>query len=62
MGFKRYINIPHMHGLIVFQALQNPPTTRYFPVILIVAKVETQDFNQFEQLNFAGVIAKLFDL
>ncbi len=51
-----------MHGLIVFQALQNPPTTRYFPVILIVAKVETQDFNQFEQLNFAGVIAKLFDL
>ncbi len=53
--------MPELDGLTVLHALQSHPATRGIPVILLTAKVQKQDLNQFAQLGIAGVIHKPFD-
>ena len=54
------VMMPDIDGLTLFRMLQNNPLTQ-IPVILLTAKVQTVDLNQFAQLGVAGVIAKPFD-
>lgn len=53
--------MPDMDGLTVLDVLQSHPVTRQIPVILLTAKVQKQDLEQFAQLGIAGVIHKPFD-
>ncbi|HLO84087.1 MAG TPA: response regulator [Nostocaceae cyanobacterium] len=55
------VMMPDMDGMTLFKILQNNPTTKEIPVILLTAKVQPVDLNQFSQLGIAGVIAKPFD-
>ncbi|WP_017316536.1 response regulator [Mastigocladopsis repens] len=55
------VMMPDMDGLVLFHTLQNNPVTQGIPVILLTAKVQQVDLNQFADLGIAGVIAKPFD-
>ncbi|BAY11561.1 response regulator [Calothrix sp. NIES-2098] len=55
------VMMPDIDGMALFQKLQDNSTTCEIPVILLTAKVQTVDLNQFAQLGVAGVIAKPFD-
>ncbi|OUL22400.1 response regulator [Nostoc sp. 106C] len=55
------VMMPDIDGMALFQRLQDNSTTREIPVILLTAKVQTVDLNEFSQLGVAGVIAKPFD-
>ncbi|MDX2099879.1 MAG: response regulator [Leptolyngbyaceae cyanobacterium bins.59] len=55
------VSLPDIDGLTIFQQLQTNAATRHIPVILLTAKVQTSDRQQFDQIAVAGVIAKPFD-
>jgi CheY-like chemotaxis protein len=55
------VMMPDIDGMALFQKLQSNLATQNIPVILLTAKVQTIDLNQFSQLGVAGVIAKPFD-
>lgn len=55
------VMMPDIDGLALFRTLQTNPRTSPIPVILLTAKVQTVDLNQFAQLGVAGVIPKPFD-
>jgi CheY-like chemotaxis protein len=55
------ISMPGMDGFSVFQELQADPTTQSIPVILMTAKALPDDFQQFTEMGFAGVVLKPFD-
>ncbi|MDZ8055214.1 MAG: response regulator [Aulosira sp. ZfuVER01] len=55
------VMMPDIDGMALFQKLQDNSTTREIPVILLTAKVQTVDLNEFSQLGVAGVIPKPFD-
>jgi CheY-like chemotaxis protein len=55
------VSLPEMDGITIFQQLQAHPTTQAIPVLLLTAKVQPQDKEQFAQLGIAGVITKPFD-
>lgn len=55
------VMMPDIDGLTLFQELQKDSVTQIIPVILLTAKVQSTDLNQFAQLGIAGVIAKPFD-
>ncbi|MDF5720101.1 MAG: response regulator [Rhizonema sp. PD37] len=54
------VMMPEIDGITLFRRLQNNPHTQ-IPVILLTAKVQAVDLNQFLQLGVAGVIPKPFD-
>ncbi|MDF5714248.1 MAG: response regulator [Rhizonema sp. PD38] len=54
------VMMPEIDGITLFRRLQSNPHTQ-IPVILLTAKVQTVDLNQFLQLGVAGVIPKPFD-
>ncbi|BAY28270.1 two-component response regulator [Nostoc carneum NIES-2107] len=53
--------MPDINGMALFQRLQENLTTNNIPVILLTAKVQAVDLNEFSQLAIAGVISKPFD-
>jgi CheY-like chemotaxis protein len=53
--------MPDMNGLDTFQALQNHPATQHIPVLLLSAKLQTNDYNSYSKLGVKGAIAKPFD-
>jgi CheY-like chemotaxis protein len=55
------IMMPDMDGMSLFHSLQDNLTTHKIPVILLTAKVQKVDLNEFSQLAIAGVISKPFD-
>ena len=55
------VMMPDIDGLTLFQELQKDSLTQTIPVILLTAKVQSTDLNQFAKLGVAGVIAKPFD-
>lgn len=55
------IMMPDMDGLATFQKLQSNTATDYIPVILLTAKVQSTDRNQFAKLGLTALIAKPFN-
>ncbi|MBD2335620.1 response regulator [Calothrix sp. FACHB-156] len=55
------VMMPDIDGMSLFHSLQDNLTTNAIPVILLTAKVQTVDLNEFSQLAIAGVISKPFD-
>ncbi|OUL33991.1 two-component system response regulator [Nostoc sp. T09] len=55
------VMMPDIDGMALFQRLQDNSSTSEIPVILLTAKVQTVDLNEFSLLGVAGVIAKPFD-
>ena len=53
--------MPDMDGMTVLRKLQANPITAEIPVILLTAKVQSANYNEYTQLRIAGVIAKPFD-
>ena len=55
------VMMPEMDGIQVYQQLRANVHTQNIPVILLTAKVQNSDREQFVQLGVAGMIAKPFD-
>lgn len=55
------VMMPDMDGIAVFQRLQEEPSVRGIPVILLTAKAQPSDRRRFTDLGVAGVIVKPFD-
>jgi CheY-like chemotaxis protein len=55
------VMMPDIDGLALFNRLQANLATQKIPVILLTAKVQTVDLNEFSRLGVAGVISKPFD-
>jgi CheY-like chemotaxis protein len=55
------VSMPDMDGISVYEQLQQDPTTRSIPVVLLTAKVLPSDRQRFADLGVAGVITKPFD-
>lgn len=54
------VMMPEMDGLATFNALQANPATRSIPVILLTAKVQTTDQDNYIELGIRSTIAKPF--
>jgi CheY-like chemotaxis protein len=55
------VSLPGMDGLDIFQQLQENLTTQSIPVILLTARVQPTDREQFARLDVAGIITKPFN-
>ncbi len=55
------VMMPEMDGPSVFKALRNREETRSIPVILLTAKVQAAEREQFSDLGVDAVLAKPFD-
>ncbi len=55
------VSMPQMDGFTTFTKLRENPSTQAIPVILLTAKVQLADREQFAELGIAGVITKPFD-
>ena len=54
------VMMPDMDGLDTFSRLQANPATRSIPVILLTAKVQTTDRQNYRKLGIRSTIAKPF--
>ncbi|WP_373542155.1 response regulator [Chamaesiphon sp.] len=54
------VMMPDMDGLDTFSRLQANPATRSIPVILLTAKVQTTDRQNYQELGIRSTIAKPF--
>ena len=55
------VMMPDMDGPTTFKKIQEIPELRGTPVILMTAKVQAADLEQFKAIGVSGVIAKPFD-
>ena len=55
------VMMPAMDGPTTFARLQEDPSTRSVPVILLTAKVQPAERRRYDDLAVAGVLAKPFD-
>ena len=55
------IMMPDMDGLDTFSRLQANPVTRSIPVILLTAKVQTTNYQDYIELGVRSTIAKPFN-
>ncbi len=55
------VMMPDIDGPTTFERLQDDPTTRGIPVILLTAKAQTADRRRFDELGVAGTLTKPFD-
>ena len=55
------VSMPDMDGFVCFQKLQENPVTRSIPVVLLTAKVLSDDRTRFNQMGVAGIITKPFN-
>jgi len=53
--------MPDLDGIAVLRKLQDNPETQAIPVILLTAKAQPANPDQYSELGVAGVIAKPFD-
>lgn len=54
------VMMPEMDGITTLQHLQANPTTQTIPIILLTAKAQTAEQQQFAELPITGVITKPF--
>ncbi len=54
------VMMPDLDGLATFDRLQANPKTRSIPVILLTAKVQISDFQNYTDLGIRSTIAKPF--
>ncbi len=55
------VMMPEMDGIEVYQNLKANPLTQHIAVILLTAKVQASDREDFANLGVAGIISKPFD-
>ncbi|MEC4814925.1 MAG: response regulator [Scytonema sp. PMC 1069.18] len=55
------VMMPEMDGITLFRSLQQNPVTQSIPVILLTAKTQLEEQDQFAKLGVTGVITKPFD-
>lgn len=55
------VMMPDMDGPTTFKKIQEIPELKGTPVILMTAKVQASDLEQFKAIGVSGVIAKPFD-
>ena len=55
------VMMPDMDGITTFEKFQADPVLQNLPVILLTAKVQPTDRNQFEEIGVTGYISKPFD-
>ena len=55
------VMMPLMDGIQTFKQLQQNPQTRSIPVILLTAKAQATEQEQFNTLGVVGVITKPFN-
>lgn len=55
------VMMPILDGIETFKQLQQGPVTRNIPVILLTAKAQAAEQQQFQSLGVAGVITKPFN-
>lgn len=55
------VMMPGVDGPTTFLKLQADPVIRHIPVILLTAKLQSDDRRRFTALGVAGVLAKPFD-
>lgn len=55
------VMMPDMDGLTTFQKLQDNPSTRRIPVVLLTAKGRSIDHGIFSELGVKGVLNKPFN-
>lgn len=55
------VMMPGMDGLTTFQKLQENFATHHIPVILLTAKIQSSDRQNYEQMGLRATIAKPFD-
>lgn len=55
------VMMPDMDGIDTFRLLQAHPETEQIPVILLTAKAQTSEKQQFHDLGISGVITKPFN-
>jgi CheY-like chemotaxis protein len=60
-GILMDVSMPGMNGLDVLQKLQEDSRTQTLPVVLLTAKVLSEEQEMFATLAIAGVIVKPFD-
>lgn len=54
------VMMPEMDGITTFQQMQAKPELQSIPTILLTAKAQTSEQQQFTELPIAGVITKPF--
>lgn len=55
------VMMPEMDGIATFRVLQSRIETEQIPVILLTAKAQTAELQQFNELGVSGVITKPFN-
>ena len=55
------VSMPQMDGLTTISEIKKREQWRHIPIILITARVQNQEMNQYRHLAIAGVISKPFD-
>jgi CheY-like chemotaxis protein len=55
------VMMPGMDGLTTFRHLQNDPTTKEIPVILLTGRVQASDLEYYAELGITTAISKPFD-
>lgn len=55
------VMMPEMDGPTTFQRLQADSATQHIPVVLLTAKVQSEDSSLYAELGVMGVIGKPFD-
>lgn len=55
------VMMPDMDGPTTFKKMRELPDLQQTPVILMTAKVQASDLEQFKTIGVSGVIAKPFD-
>lgn len=60
-GILLDVSMPEMDGLEVLQQLQIHTETCRIPVVLLTAKVQSEDQAKFKELEIAGIILKPFE-
>lgn len=53
--------MPDMDGITIFRVLRSQSETKRIPVILLTAKTQSADTQQFDELGVSGVITKPFN-
>jgi len=54
------VMMPEMNGILTFQRMQTVSALQHIPTILLTAKAQSSEQQQFAELQIAGVITKPF--
>jgi CheY-like chemotaxis protein len=55
------VMMPYLDGLATFQRLQADPKTQQIPVLLLTAKIQTSELQQYKKMGVKGAISKPFE-